>query len=355
MESNLVGLGIAIYIVGTLGAALGANLQRLSVTKNEKLPEDQRRKNTKRKLWWTGLLTFIGSTILMSVSLFFANTTIISPMQLFLLVFNAVFAYFINKERFERRDFLALFAVLVGVGLCVAGAPTTNRDYDQDEMIDLMKQPTFITFMCVTVALTALIWIWQWVTLRAEMELSKFRSSCLNISYGFLAGIVGGINITTSKSTFSLLTGEWGDCGIVCVLKSPVFWCFAILLIIGSILQFYFIAKGLNATSAVIVVSTQAVVQQVTASLGGILCFESYKDFETWMWPLYIIGDIIAVIAVIFLAHFRVQQELAEIRKAQLREVPKLHTVAQVQRVSIESVALDAVSESTEPSSFVEF
>ena len=86
----------------------------------------------------------------MSVSLFFASQTVLAPMQLFLFVSNAIFAYWINKEIFRWLgwDGLALLLVVVGVTMSIVSAPKHTESYNNDELMWLMRQPGFIAFCC---------------------------------------------------------------------------------------------------------------------------------------------------------------------------------------------------------------
>jgi len=72
-------VGVAIYIIGTVGEALGANLQRYSFRMEEAKAESERENPWQQTPWVAGFFLFVFSGIGMSVSLFFCIADAASP------------------------------------------------------------------------------------------------------------------------------------------------------------------------------------------------------------------------------------------------------------------------------------
>jgi len=327
MGSDLWPIGVCIYVIGTVGEALGANLQRYSFRKEEIKPPAERLTAWKQTPWVTGFFLFIFSGIGMSLSLFFATQTQLAPLQLCLFVNNALFAHFMNEEPFDwKTDGVATAAVMTGVLMCVVVAPKDNHDQTDDEMLELFSAPSFIVFISLTVSFIVGVFLTRrWIWKEAEWDVCKIKTAwkftVLNLSFGALAGALGGLNLTLTKTTFSLIVGEYKDDGILGILSSPVLWVVSMTLVTTYILQMKSNVDGLAQCSAMIVISTHCVTEEVVAVFGGILYFQDYKQFNTVTWSMLPLGNLIAVVAVVCLGHFRSKIEMAEkLRLRQLEE-----------------------------------
>lgn len=317
--SSLWSLGIAIYVSGTVGEALGANLQRKSLTTEVARAEAegqsyQQRGKFQQKLWVIGFFLFVFAGIFMSVALFFASQTVLAPLQLFLFVSNAIFASTINAEAFDwvGWDGLALFFVVGGVTMAILAAPKHTESYSDDEMVWLMQQPGFIAFCCFAGSFIIGMWcikrrILAFCNHDPRNIQRRWLRTILNMSYGAVAGALGGVNVTLTKTVFSLIVGQYNDNGIVGILSSGVLWATSVVLIATYILQIVVTVSGLEVTSAIIVISAHSVTEEVTATSGGILYFQDYLQFETWSWIVFIVGNLIAIVSVVGLSHLRLR------------------------------------------------
>uniref|UniRef100_A0A7S4BN75 Uncharacterized protein n=1 Tax=Chrysotila carterae TaxID=13221 RepID=A0A7S4BN75_CHRCT len=308
-------LGVAIYITGTIGESLGANLQRLSLRTDQAKPKAEHVPKSKQKMWVAGFVLFVCSGLFMSLALFFASQTQLAPMQLFLFASNIVFAHVLNQEIFYlRTDGVATLFVVAGVVMAVVAAPHQNHDQNNEEMLALMRAPSFIVFLCLTVSFIVVLWTLQRRFMRESGNQprtlkKKWKRYTVFLSFGALAGALGGLNITLTKSTFSLIVGQYGDGGVLGVVSSPVLWLTAITLVSTYVLQMVFTVVGIEHCSAVIIISTHAVTEEVTSALGGLLFFQDYQYFEAWEWAVFVTGQVISVVAVWCLAHFRLRYE----------------------------------------------
>ena len=81
-------IGVSLYLVGTTSLALGANLQRLSVRKEEQLGSN--RPTTRQPLWVFGVLLYTSVGIFLTAALLFATQAQLSPLILFIFVGNTI-------------------------------------------------------------------------------------------------------------------------------------------------------------------------------------------------------------------------------------------------------------------------
>lgn len=321
--SSLWPLGVAIYVSGTVGEALGANLQRKSLTTEAEHAEVdesyQPRGKLQQKLWLFGFVIFVTSGICMSVSLFFASQTVLAPLQLFLFVSNSIFANCINKESFNFMgwDGFALFFVVVGVTMSIISAPKHTESYSNSELMSLMRQPGFIAFCCFAGGfILAVTYMKRRILASCENDPRRIQRrwvhTALNMSYGATAGAFGGVNVTLTKTVFSLIVGQFDDGGMVAVISSPVLWVVSIVLVGTWVLQIIVTVSGLEVTSAIIVISAHSVTEEVMATSGGILYFQDYLKFSPQDWAVFFCGNLIAIVSVIALSHLRLRDETKE-------------------------------------------
>jgi len=322
-NSSLWPLGAIIYILGTFGESLGANLQRKSLLREARLveanPEYKARGKFKQATWKVGFFMFVGAGICMSIALFFASQTLLAPLQLFLFISNVGFANLINREPFNwiGADGISTAFVIGGVIMCVVSAPKATHNFDSDELIQLMQQPGFISFCVGAFALICFLFFSKRAILKScgndpKTIPQRWKRTYLNMSYGALAGAFGGVNVTLTKTTFSLMSGEFEDDGIVGVVSSPLLWGVSITLICTYVGQMWVTVNGLGIASAIIVISSHSVTEEVVATLGGILYFEDYEQFDAHTWALFCVGNIVAIAAVIYLSHLRLSVAEAE-------------------------------------------
>lgn len=330
-KSSLWPLGVAIYVSGTIGEALGANLQRKSLTNEAEHsavdPSYQPRGKFHQKQWLVGFVLFVSAGISMSVSLFFASITVLAPLQLFLFVSNSIFANCINKENFNFLgwDGIALLLVVIGVTMSIISAPKHTESYSNGELLTLMRQPGFIAFCCFAGGfILAVYFAKKRIMASCHHDPSHIQRrwvrTALNMSYGLMAGAFGGVNVTLTKTVFSLIVGQFNQGGVVAVVSSPVLWVVSMVLVGTWVLQIVVTVTGLELTSAIIVISSHSVAEEVTATSGGILYFQDYLKFKPQDWAVFISGNLIAIFSVIGLSHLRLRDAEAKEQERQAVE-----------------------------------
>jgi len=73
------------------------------------------------------------------------------------------------------------------------------------------------------------------------------------------------------------------------------------------LLQLMVAIEGLEAASAIIVMSAHSVLEEIVASLGGIFCFDDAVNFAQWEWLMFFFGNVLAIIGVYLPTHSRLK------------------------------------------------
>jgi len=304
-------VGVVIYIFGTTCMALGANLQRFSLTKESYKEPGAQRTKIQQPVWVTGILMFICSGFFLSLGLIFATQTILAPMILFIFPSNSLFAHFLNGEPFRwGTDGVATAMIMVGVGMCELAAPR-NSDYrTAAQFLELYASYPFIIFVVLWCSFTGGILYARHKILMAvdgniEEITAAWKTDFLHLSYGAMAGALGAMCITLTKSVFELMAEGWKHDGFLGVIGSPLLWVVVVVLVSCYVMEMKWTVEGLESCSAMIAVPTQTVTEEIVAMFGGILYYQDFRKFGPGTGVLFALGNLIAVVSMIALAHFQ--------------------------------------------------
>ena len=364
-EYNLWFLGFTIFVLGTLAQALGANIQRFAARsrqiRHDGTPEPPdspepaagaKKKKSKvgdnnKPLQIAGLVLFAFGGIFCSLSLIFSSESLVAPLILLLFIFNPIFAWLLNGETFTyRTDGVCTVFAIVGVGCVVGFAPKDSASYTAAHIEYLCGQSTAVSFFFVVLGCVILAyWYQQKLLPRVRIEkagydiatssrsegaetgsttsskptsdiepATHFESNFVHLSYGGLAGAMGGINVTLTKAIFSVIIAksrvahDVGD-GMRMVFGYWLFWVFSVAIVISYYFEMYFTAKGLSLVGSMIYVPTFVVVEQCTIAMGAMLFFQDFHYFDTAQATAFALGNLTALIAVITMAWLRLQAD----------------------------------------------
>eukprot|EP00658_Telonema_sp_P-2_P032835 TRINITY_DN2421_c0_g1_i2.p1 TRINITY_DN2421_c0_g1~~TRINITY_DN2421_c0_g1_i2.p1 ORF type:complete len:226 (-),score=60.40 TRINITY_DN2421_c0_g1_i2:402-1079(-) len=147
----------------------------------------------------------------------------------------------------------------------------------------------------------------------------------VSLSYGCIIGALGGFNETVTKSLFATAGGIVSDDGIVGLLSSWIFYLMGFTLLFSFLFQIWTVTKGLEECTALLVLNTQAVVEDcVFGSMGGLLYFQDYHRFDQTGAIVYGFGVLTATSAILALVYIRVRRDRGELAKRQLELQPEV-------------------------------
>jgi len=126
------------------------------------------------------------------------------------------------------------------------------------------------------------------------------------VSFGSIAGAVGGLNVTLTKVIFSILV-DVASSGFSSVFGSWVLYFAAVLVVVTYVLELNLTAIGLHKVGAMVFLPSFAVVEQLVIAMGSLLFFQDYPLFSTLAATMFAVGNAIALAAVVAMAYFRLQ------------------------------------------------
>ncbi|KAL1499752.1 hypothetical protein AB1Y20_012439 [Prymnesium parvum] len=317
---NLWFVGICIMCFGAFCQAFGANLQQLSISKEAKKPEA--RPARKQPLFVTGVFLLVSAGIVSATALIFSAQSLLAPLILLIFIANPLVAHYVNHEPFcWKTDGTLTAVVAASVGIILAFAPHHSASFSAEHMVWLFEQPSFFAFLgIVTIVIATSYLVKRRIFLRINRDWSKldnlYDRTIVHLSYGILGGTFGGLNITLTKATFTLIMDTFDEGaskggffeGLATLFTSSwLLYVTSFALLATFLLELKCTTDGLQASSAMIVVSTLSVVEEVVATLGALLYFQDYHYFTPVKAIVFAMGNLVAVLGVITMAALRLR------------------------------------------------
>jgi hypothetical protein len=132
-------IGLSISVIFTFTTSIGLNLQKFSLSKNDKL--EKPKTVFQQPLWVMGFVLITSGSILDFVAFGLAPATLLAPTAALSLIWNMIIAPWFHKEVVTRRNVVGTGVILVGVTATVIFAGHSTPNYDLDDLMHLYQQP----------------------------------------------------------------------------------------------------------------------------------------------------------------------------------------------------------------------
>lgn len=215
--------------------------------------------------WWAGMLTMIVGEIANFAAYAFAPAILVTPLGALSIIFSAVLAHFILKER------LHIFGVL-GCVLCVVGSTSIVLHAPHERPIESVKQvwylatePGFIVYAVLAVALVVVL-IFYYVPRYGNTHLIVYVGIC---------SLMGSLTVMSVKAvSIALKLTLEGRNQFVFFYT----WFFTIVLIICCLLQINYLNKALDNFHTAVVSPVYYVTFTTFTILASVIMF---KDWDS--------------------------------------------------------------------------
>jgi uncharacterized membrane protein len=279
-------------------------LQRISHKRNAALPKEQRLSASRQKLNIIGVLFLGVGSLVDFAALGFAPATVISCMGSLTLVLNMILAPMLLQEKVYCRDLLVNMTVIAGTLLSVWYGPHDTPDYNFDDLMRLLKEPTFIIYQSLF-AIWALALSIFWADFRrnnaetprcfTKMELDT-RRRLLRFSYPALAGSIGGMTAAYAKASIELVkTSIFGENQFTNIGTYVILG----MMVSSVAIQIKFLNAGLKRYEAMYVVPVYQVFWIISGILAGMFYFheiEGLSQRDVWLFMLGVVISITGII-----------------------------------------------------------
>ncbi|GMI10629.1 hypothetical protein TrRE_jg10744 [Triparma retinervis] len=352
--------GFSIGLAFSFLAALGLNLQKLSMNREALKPESVRRPTIRQPLWVIGLSLITSGSLLDFVAFGMAPQSLLAPLGALSLVWNLLIAPLFNAEKLTRQNMIATGIIIFGTLLTVIFAAHSTPTYTLDDLMSLYTKPVMVCYMILVVSFlvtmaTKLKKIEEAIkeeegggteaaALVDAMETGrdsapstpskrkKLKSSAYDLAkmamktdksaivsdknqvhtemnrivcYGGLAGCFGGLSVLLAKSTAELvknvMTGS--ETG---AFDHPQPYLIVLCMAMCLLSQITILNSGLSKFNALLMVPVYQSFWNMFSTLGGIVYFQEYRDLHTFPAIFFLTGILTTLGGVFYLLKERV-------------------------------------------------
>lgn len=272
----------------SLGAAVGVNIQKLSMNREEK-----GRKPFLQPLWLIGIAVIVVDAIGDFVFIGMAPQSMLAPLGSLSLGFNVILApFFHREERVTRTTVLATAVIYVGSIISVLYAASSNPSYNLARIKELAGNPYFIDYI---------VFIF---VLQGAILFNGKRKGFGMLHYTALAGTLGGETLIFAKTSSELvknaiLRRDFND------LRNPISIVAVIMTVVTALTQLHVLNLGLAKFEAVIVVPVYQTFLNACAITMGLIFFQEYRIMSRKDTTMYSIGLVITLVGVKMLVQQR--------------------------------------------------
>jgi len=272
----------------SLGAAVGVNIQKLSMNR-----EENGRKPFMQPLWLMGMAVIVVDAIGDFVFIGLAPQSLLAPLGSLSLGWNVILApIFHREEKVTKTTVVATAVIYVGTIISILYAASSNPNYNLQKIKELAKNPSFLNYLVFTLAV------------QGTLILHGKRKGYGMLHYTCGAGSLGGQTIIFAKTSSELvknaiLKKEYDD------LRSPISCMAIIMTVVTALTQLHVLNTGLAKFEALIVVPVYQTFINAFAITGGLIFFQEYRAMSKKDGTMYSIGLMITLIGVKMLVQQR--------------------------------------------------
>ncbi|KAK8491326.1 hypothetical protein GQ457_01G033540 [Hibiscus cannabinus] len=215
--------------------------------------------------WWAGMITMIIGEIANFAAYAYAPAILVTPLGALSIIFSAVLAHFILKER------LHIFGML-GCALCVVGSTTIVLHAPKERNIESVKQvwqlatePGFIVYFWVVLVVVAVI-IFRYVPRYGQTHLIVYIGIC---------SLMGSLTVMGVKAIGIALKLSFGGMN---QFKYYQTWIFTAIVIFCCLLQINYLNKALDTFNTAVVCPVYYVMFTTFTILASMIMF---KDWDS--------------------------------------------------------------------------
>lgn len=283
-------MGVLIVVICSLllsfGAAIGVNVQKLSMNQEERSEQDitRRRPPYRQPLWLLGMAIIVLDGIGDFVFIGLAPQSLLAPLGSLGIGWNIILApIFHPKEEVTRGIIYATVVIYVGTLFTILNAASSSPTYDLLKIIDLCQNHNFIAYGI------------SCILFECSMMFHGWKKGFGIVHYCSLAGCFGGQCIICAKTTSELLKNAVLTREIDDWTSSLVPYLFLLGMVGTIVTQLNFLNLGLAKFDSLIVVPVYQSFWNVFSITGGLLFFQEYQYMDAKASWLYTLGILITL------------------------------------------------------------
>ncbi|KAK7348725.1 hypothetical protein VNO80_23366 [Phaseolus coccineus] len=239
--------------------------------------------------WWFGMISMIVGEIANFAAYAFAPALLVTPLGALSIIFSAVLAHFILKER------LHIFGVL-GCALCVVGsttivlhAPHERVIHSVKEVWELATEPGFLVYSCIVVVVVCVL-IFYYVPRYGQSHL---------IIYVGICSLTGSITVMSVKAVSIAMKLTFEGNNQFVYFQT---WFFTIVVIGCCLLQINYLNKALDTFNTAVVSPIYYVMFTTFTIFASIMMFKEWDTQDASQIATEVCG-FVTILSGTFLLH----------------------------------------------------
>ncbi|KAJ7980519.1 Protein of unknown function (DUF803) [Quillaja saponaria] len=215
--------------------------------------------------WWIGMISMVVGEIANFAAYAYAPAILVTPLGALSIIFSAVLAHFILKEK------LHIFGVL-GCVLCVVGSTTIVLHAPHERHIDSVKevwhlatQPGFIVYTCIVLILVSVLIFWY---------APRYGHTHMIVYIG-ICSLMGSLMVMCVKAVGIALKLTFSGANQFIYFQT---WFFTVFVVGGCIFQINYLNKALDTFNTAVVSPVYFVMFTSLTILASMIMF---KDWDS--------------------------------------------------------------------------
>lgn len=139
-------IGIVLSILGSVGANLAVNLQKLAINQRLMLAPSQRRRLSHTPLWVLGLFIFLFSNVIGFFSYRYAAQSVLAGLSSLQFLSHVLFARFILKEPTDMSAYYGTALIISGCLFVILFGKHDTRAFGVNDLITLFGKSPFVCY-----------------------------------------------------------------------------------------------------------------------------------------------------------------------------------------------------------------
>ncbi|GAB2295685.1 hypothetical protein Dimus_029839 [Dionaea muscipula] len=215
--------------------------------------------------WWTGMVTMIVGEIANFAAYAFAPAILVTPLGALSIIFSAVLAHFILKERLHIFGVLGCVLCVVGSTTIVLHAPHERTIVSVKQVWHLATEPGFLVYAAIIIVMVAVL-IFYYVPRYGHTHLIVYVGIC---------SLMGSITVMSVKAVSIAFKLTFGGSNQFKYLQT---WVFIVVVAVCCLLQINYLNKALDTFNTAVVSPVYYVMFTSFTILASMIMF---KDWDS--------------------------------------------------------------------------
>ncbi|XP_052206505.1 probable magnesium transporter NIPA2 isoform X1 [Diospyros lotus] len=239
--------------------------------------------------WWAGMLTMIVGEVANFAAYAFAPAILVTPLGALSIIFSAVLAHFILKEKLHIFGIVGCVLCLVGSTTIVLHAPHERVIHSVKEVWHLATEPAFLVYTCIVLVLLLLL-IFLFVPRYGQSHLVVYIGIC---------SLTGSLTVMCVKAVGIALKLSFSGSNQFTYFET---WFFTLFVIVCCLLQVNYLNKALDTFNTAVVSPVYYVMFTTLTILASMIMFKDWDSQDASQIVTELCG-FVTILAGTFLLH----------------------------------------------------